>query len=96
MRALTGLALGLLAATGCVEVLGLTRAQIAGLRYHGGLDVRLASRRSSCPYLLVAVQAAAVAPLALDMHQWQQRPIRVRRPVDRTEELLLYRRAPGR
>ncbi|HKB53201.1 MAG TPA: hypothetical protein VKD22_04320 [Ramlibacter sp.] len=81
---------------GCVEVLGLTRAQIAGLRYHGGLDVRLASRRSSCPYLLVAVQAAAVAPLALDMHQWQQRPIRVRRPVDRTEELLLYRRAPGR
>lgn len=81
---------------GCVEVLGLTRAQIAGLRYHGELDVQLARHDASCPYLLVSVQAAAVAPAAVDMRQWRQDPVRVRRPVDRTEELLLYRRAARR
>jgi hypothetical protein len=32
----------------------------------------------------------------VDMRQWQQPPARVRRPVDATEDLLLYRRAPGR
>jgi hypothetical protein len=81
---------------GCVEELGLSRGQIAGLRYHGGLDVRPAAREASCPWLVVALKAAAEAPGSLDMHQWQQPPARVRRPVDATEDLLLYRRAPGR
>jgi hypothetical protein len=81
---------------GCVEELGLSRGQIAGLRYHGGLDVRPAAGEATCPWLVVALKAAAAAPGSLDMRQWQQPPARVRRPVDATEDLLLYRRAPGR
>jgi hypothetical protein len=81
---------------GCIEVVGLSRGQIAALRYHGGLDVRLAARRASCPWLLVALQASAAAPVALDITQWQPQPARIRRPVDATEDLLLYRRARGR
>jgi len=81
---------------GCVETFGLTRGQIAALQYHGGLDVRLAGWQASCPYLLVALQSAAAAPIAVDMKQWQKEPARVRRPVDATEDLLLYRRATRR
>jgi hypothetical protein len=81
---------------GCVEELGLTRGQIAGLRYHGRFDVQPAGREASCPWLVVALHAQAGAPAALDMKQWQQPPARIRRPVDATEDLLLYRRAPGR
>jgi hypothetical protein len=81
---------------GCVEVLALSRAQIAGLRYHGKLDVRIASREASCPWLLVPLQASAAAPIALDMTQWAPHPARIRRPVDAAEELLLYRRASAR
>jgi hypothetical protein len=81
---------------GCVEEFGLSRGQIAGLQYHGGLDVRAAAREAACPWLVVAVQTAAAARTSVDMRQWQQPPARVRRPVDATEDLLLYRRAPGR
>lgn len=79
---------------GCVEELGLSRGQIAGLQYHGGLDVRPARREATCPWLVVALEDAAAAAASIDMRQWQQPATRVRRPVDRTEDLLLYRRAP--
>jgi hypothetical protein len=81
---------------GCVETLGLSRGQLAALRYHGRLDLRPASRQASCPWLLVALQTSAAAPVVLDMRDWQQPPARVRRPVDSTEDLLLFRRAPHR
>ena len=80
---------------GCVAAFGLSRAQIAALRFHGDLEVRLAGRDAACPWLLVALQAAAAAPVALDMRGWEL-AARVRRPVDATEDLLLYRKARAR
>ncbi|HWI80555.1 hypothetical protein [Ramlibacter sp.] len=80
---------------GCIDVFGLGRGQIAALRYHGNLDVRLANRNGDCPWRLVALQAAAAAPVAMDMHGWQL-VARVRRPVDPTEDVLLYRKAGSR
>ena len=81
---------------GCVETLGLSRGQLAALRWHGQLDPRPASRQAACPWLLVALQASAATPVVVDMREWQQPPARVRRPVDGTEDLLLFRRARPR
>ena len=80
---------------GCVAAFGLSRAQIAALRFHGNLEVRPAGSDAGCPWLLVALQAAAAAPVALDMRGWEL-AARVRRPVDATEDLLLYRKAARR
>lgn len=82
-------------APGCVEAFGLSRAQIAGLRFYGDLEVRPASREPVCPWRLIALQASAAVPVALDMRGWEL-AARVRRPVDATEDVLLYRKARAR
>ncbi|WP_420821241.1 hypothetical protein [Ramlibacter rhizophilus] len=77
---------------GCVEVAGLTRAQVAALRHHGELRLREAGASPQCPW---RVLAAAVTPdeeaaLAMDRWQWVTT---VRRPRDADDTLRLYRRA---
>jgi hypothetical protein len=76
---------------GCVEVLGLTRAQLAALRFHGSLDLRPARIPSACPWLVVTQDLQASLPMALDVRQWQLAAT-VRRPTDARDNLLLYRR----
>ena len=75
----------------CVEVLGLSQSQIAALRFHGNLDVRIAGRDSACPWLLVTPEAAAAVGVIADAGRWQRVAI-VRRPVDTKENLVLYRK----
>ncbi len=75
----------------CVQVHGMSRGQIAALQFHGQLTVRPATKNASCPWLLVdAADAATLAQVANPAH-WEYRS-RVRRPTDRTETILLYRR----
>ncbi len=80
---------------GCVEVFGLTRAQVAAFRYHGGMELRPAVGRPTCPWLLVAGPLQAVMPLALDTRDWQQ-VAGIRRPSDANENVLIYRKAVPR
>ena len=75
----------------CVQVHGLGRGPIAALRFHGQLDTRPATRRADCPWLLVDAADAPTLPEAVDLSQWTYQA-RVRRPTDRTETILLYRR----
>jgi 4-amino-4-deoxy-L-arabinose transferase-like glycosyltransferase len=77
---------------GCIEVFGLTRAQVAAFRYHGEMDLRPASPQGECPWLLAASELQAVLPSALDMGSWQLVST-IRRPVDRDDNVLLYRKA---
>jgi hypothetical protein len=77
---------------GCVEVHGLSQAQLAALRYHGGLTLKPASRPASCPWLLVDADAQHSASLAIDLHQWNVVSL-VARPSDSNDNVLLYRRA---
>jgi hypothetical protein len=79
----------------CVEVLGLAQSQIAALRFHGNLDVRIAGRDGSCGWLLATPEAAAALTVVAGAGRWQQVAI-VRRPVDPKENLLLYRKAARR
>jgi 4-amino-4-deoxy-L-arabinose transferase-like glycosyltransferase len=80
---------------GCVEVLGLSRAEIAAFRYHGQMDLKPAGRRAACPWLLVSAQIQPSMPLALDVRDWRL-VATVRRPADASENVLLYRKAAGR
>jgi hypothetical protein len=82
----------LIDAPGCVEVHGLSQAQLAALRYHGGLTLKPASRPASCPWLLVDADAQHSASLAIDLHQWNVVSL-VARPSDSNDNVLLYRRA---
>ncbi|RYF40673.1 MAG: hypothetical protein EOO25_11990 [Comamonadaceae bacterium] len=77
---------------GCVETLGLDRGQMAALAFHGGMDLRLASREASCPWLIVAGDIRASAPIALLMDQWQL-VSGIRRLADPHDTLILYRRS---
>ena len=76
---------------GCVEVLGLTRPQIAALRYHGKLELRSVQIPSTCPWLVVAQDLQLSLPMALNLRQWQL-VTTVRRPTDQRENLLLYKK----
>ena len=81
-------------APGCTDVVGLTRGQLAALRFHGGLDLRPAARRSECPWLVMSSEFQPLAEMALDMKQWRL-VATVRRPTDARDNVLLYARRTG-
>lgn len=76
---------------GCVEVFGLTRPQIAALRFHGGMDVRAASVPHACPWLVASQDLQESMSMVLDPRQWTL-VTAVRRPTDARDNLLLYRK----
>jgi hypothetical protein len=76
---------------GCVEVIGLTRPQVAALRFHGELDLRNARLPSACPWLIAAQELQPSIAMVLDPRHWSL-VATVRRPTDAKENLLLYRK----
>ena len=80
---------------GCVEVFGLSRAQVAAFRYHGQMDLRVAAREGACPWLIAPADLQAAMSLGLDMRRWQLVST-VRRPVDAHDNVLLYRRSSAK
>ena len=79
----------------CVETLGLNNAQIAALRYHSQLDLQPAGAKAACPYLVVNTNAVAGMGSTLEPGDWE-RMILVRRPTDRTENVVVFRRVKSR
>ena len=75
----------------CVEVLGLNTAQIAALRYHQKLNLRPTGPETSCPYLLVDTKSLSTMWQTVNRAEWE-RMIMVRRPADRSENVVVYRR----
>ena len=76
---------------GCVEVFGLTRGQLAALRYHGQLELKPAAAQAQCTWLVMGSEYQPAAGLALDMKQWRLAAT-VRRPTDAKDNVLLYER----
>ena len=77
----------------CVEVAGLTRAQIAAFRFHGKLKLQPVAGFERCPWLLVDEDALRQLGHPIDALTWD-RYGRFRRPGDNNEDVLLYRRRP--
>ena len=78
-------------APGCVETYGLDRGQIAALRFYADLNMKQASRKASCPWLLVDGDALRTVTEDIDMRQWAVQDF-MNRPADKDEDVLLYRR----
>jgi hypothetical protein len=76
---------------GCVEVFGLTRAQIAALRFHGEMDLRMAAAPSACPWLVASEDLQVSVPMVFDARHWRL-VAKIPRPTDKRDNLLLYRR----
>jgi hypothetical protein len=77
---------------GCVEVHGLTQAQLGALRYHGGMTLKPAAMPATCRWLLVDAHAQQSASIAIDLRQWRLVST-VRRASDSNDNLVLYRKA---
>ena len=75
----------------CVEIFGVGSAQAAALQYHGQLELRQATLRASCPYLVVDVTAQARLGSAVNLPDWAFQAT-VRKPTDKTENMLVYKR----
>jgi hypothetical protein len=75
----------------CVEFFGLTRAQVAALRFHARLDLRAASHPAACRWLVASQQLQPSVSMVADPHQWML-VAAVRRPTDANDNLLLYRK----
>ena len=78
----------------CVQVHGLTPAQNAAFRYHGKLDTRPVTRQATCGWLLVNAQNRASLEQSIDASQWTRHGI-FRRPSDKDEDILVYKRNGG-
>jgi hypothetical protein len=75
----------------CVEIYGIGSAQAAALQYHGQLELRQAGPQASCPYLIVDVEAQPTLSSVVNLPDWAFQAT-VRRPTDKTENVLLYKR----
>lgn len=84
---------GRMAEPGCVEVFGLTRAQVAALRFHGGFELRAAAPTGTCPWLVAAEDLETSLPVAFGSRQWQL-VAKIPRPTDRRDNVLLYKKIP--
>jgi hypothetical protein len=76
---------------GCVQVFGLTRAQVAALRFHGGLELRMASVPGQCPWMIASEDLQSSVKMAYAARQWRL-VARIPRPTDRSENVLLYKK----
>ncbi len=75
----------------CVEIYGIGSAQAAALQYHGQLELRQAGAQASCPYLIVDIEAQSTLSNTVNLPDWAFQAT-VRRPTDKTENVLLYKR----
>ncbi|MGY8903371.1 MAG: hypothetical protein ACKVIH_02345 [Burkholderiales bacterium] len=78
----------------CIQVAGISGAEIAALRYHGGLHLVQSNRNSTCPWLL-AHRSAIVAKdentiWPLWQSYWQ---IRSRRSIADSDDIVLFKRS---
>ena len=78
----------------CVEIYGISTAQAAALQYHGRLKLRQATPRPVCPYLVVDADFQSTLGGTVHLPDWIL-VTTVRRPADRNENVVLYKRSNG-
>ena len=75
----------------CLQVMGLSREQIAAFQYHGAFTLKPDTASAHCPWLLVNPDARAAMRTPVSAAQWKLQAT-VRRPSDKADDVLLYRR----
>jgi len=85
----------------CVHYHGLTKAQGAAFEFHGQLKLVPLQNSASigpgatlvCPWLIVDAQSLGTQATHIDLTAWVQHAT-VRRPSDKKEDIVLFRRKP--
>ncbi|HXE22216.1 MAG TPA: hypothetical protein VN617_07780 [Rhodoferax sp.] len=90
-QALVGRVVSIIGHPECVQVYGLSRAQITAYQYHGRLTLRNATSQAQCPWLVVDARYRNVLHESVDLKEWKFRGI-FRNPSDADENVLLYKR----
>ena len=75
----------------CVVAHGLSRSQIAALKFHGNLVIKSTDRANTCPWLIVDKDAVTTLPTIVKSVDWVSHSA-IRHPADRNEDLLIYKR----
>ncbi len=75
----------------CVEIYGIGSAQAAAFQYHGQLELRQATERAACPYLIVDADVQSALSNKVNLPDWAFLAT-VRRPTDKNENILLFKR----
>lgn len=78
-------------APGCVQTLGLSRAQVAALQYHGGLTLERAGLQDECDWLLADIASWPASEREVNAALWQLQAT-LPRPTDKNDQLLVFRR----
>ena len=79
-------------APGCVQTVGLNRAQVAALQYHGGLSLQRAGLQDECDWLVADIASWPASERMVNSALWEARAT-IARPTDKNDHLLLFRRA---
>ena len=83
----------LVAPNECLQTMGLTRSQLAALKYYGHFRLIPIQLGPACPWLMVEPVEISRQPVNLKVWKLETS---VRHPADRKEDLLLFRRVPRR
>jgi 4-amino-4-deoxy-L-arabinose transferase-like glycosyltransferase len=78
-------------APGCVQTVGLNRAQVAALQYHGQLSLQRAGLQDECNWLIADIASWPASERMVNPARWEH-VATVARPTDKNDHLLLFRR----
>ena len=78
-------------APGCVQTVGLSRGQVAALQYHGQLNLQTAGLQDECDWLVADIASWPASERKVNAVLWELQAT-VRRPTDKTDHLLVFRR----
>jgi hypothetical protein len=76
---------------GCVQTVGLNRAQVAALQYHGGLSLQRAGLQDACEWLVADIASWPPSERMVNVARWELRAT-IARPTDKNDHLLVLRR----
>lgn len=76
---------------GCIQTVGLSRAQVAALQYHGQLSLQRAGLQDECQWLLADIASWPASERMVNAALWEPRAT-LPRPTDKNDHLLLLRR----
>lgn len=77
---------------GCVQTVGLNRAQVAALQYHGGLLLQRAGLQDECDWLVADIASWPPSERMVNVARWEARAT-IPRPTDKNDHLLVFHRA---
>ena len=77
---------------GCVQTVGLNRAQVAALQYHGGLSLQRAGLQDECDWLVADIASWPPSERMVNVARWEARGT-IPRPTDKNDHLLVFHRA---